>query len=94
LDNDDEKLMFAKAGASFEDITAADPNAALPGLNKGIWNISVVDALRELSAAIGEGRKLRVGATFFDGLANQRVLDAVKQSTKTRAWVDLPAERK
>ncbi|WP_207633083.1 Gfo/Idh/MocA family protein [Devosia aurantiaca] len=93
LDNDDEKLMFAKAGGSFEDITASDPNAALPGLNKGIWNVSVVAALRELTAAIAEGRKLRAGATFFDGLANQRVLDAVKQSTSTRAWVDLPAER-
>lgn len=93
LDNDDEKLMFAKAGGSFEDITADDPKAALPGLNKGIWNVSVVGALRELAAAITEGRKLQQGATFFDGLANQRVLDAVKQSTASRAWVDLPAER-
>lgn len=93
LDNDDEKLMFAKAGGSFEDITAPDPNAALPGLNKGIWNVSVVGALRELTAAITEGRNLRCGATFFDGLANQRVLDAVKDSTATRGWVDLPAER-
>ena len=93
LDNDDEKLRFAKAGGSFEDITVADPNAALPGLNKGIWNVSVVDALRELKSAMDEGRKLRRGATFFDGLANQLVLDGVKQSTKSRAWVDLPAER-
>ena len=93
LDNDDEKLLFAKAGGSFEDITAPDPNAALKGLNKGIWNVSVVDALREMSGAITEGRKLRAGATFFDGLANQQVLDAVKLSTRTRAWVDLPAER-
>ncbi|MDF2797983.1 MAG: gfo/Idh/MocA family oxidoreductase [Devosia sp.] len=93
LDNDDEKLLFAKAGGSFEDITQPDPNANLPGLNKGIWNVSVVGALRELSGAITEGRKLRAGATFFDGLANQRVLDAVKQSTASRAWVDLPAER-
>lgn len=93
LDNDDEKLMFAKAGGSFEEITASDPNAALPGLNKGIWNVSVVAALRELTSAIAKGRKLRAGATFFDGLANQFVLDAVKQSTATRAWVDLPAER-
>lgn len=92
LDNDDEKLMFAKAGGAFEDITADDPNAFLPGLNKGIWNVSVVAALRELTSAISEGRGLRAGATFFDGLANQRVLDAVKQSTTSRAWVDLPAE--
>ena len=93
LDNDDEKLLFAKAGGSFEDISAPDPAAALTGLNKGIWNVSVVGALRELAAAIAEGRKLTQGATFFDGLANQLVLDAVRQSTSSRAWVDLPAER-
>lgn len=90
----DERLLFSKAGGSFEDISVPDPNADLPGLNKGVWNVSVVAALRELAAAIGEGRPLRQGATFFDGLANQRILDAVKQSTATRAWVDLPAERR
>ena len=93
LDNDDEKLLFAKAGGAFEDITVDDSNAQLSGLNKGIWNVSVVGALRELTAAITENRPLRAGATFHDGLANQRVLDAVKQSTASRAWVDLPAER-
>ncbi|KKB80858.1 oxidoreductase [Devosia soli] len=90
LDNDTERLMFAKAGESFKDITVDDPNAQLPGLNKGIWNVSVVAALRELTAAIREGRALGRGATFHDGLKNQQVLDAVKTSTQTRAWVDLP----
>lgn len=92
LDNEDEKLRFAKAGGGFEDITVADPNAALPGLNKGVWNVSVVGALREMAQAIAQGRPLARGATFQDGVANQRVLDAVKQSTQSRAWVDLPAE--
>jgi len=92
LANEDEKLYFAKAGQGFEEITQPDPNAALEGLNKGIWNVSVVAALREVAAAIREGRRLKQGASFFDGLANQRVLDAVLTSTKSRAWVDLPAE--
>lgn len=92
LDNSDEKLLYAKAGGSFEDITVNDPNASLSGVNKGIWNVSVVAALQEMTAAIAEGRPLARGATFFDGLANQLVLDAVKQSTRSRAWVDLPAE--
>lgn len=92
LSNEDEKLFFAKAGGSFEEITVADPNAALAGLNPGIWNVSLVAALRELTAAIGERRALKSGATFRDGLANQRVLDAVKVSTNERRWIDLPAE--
>ncbi len=82
--------MFARAGEAFSDITVDDPNAQLPGLNKGIWNVSVVAALRELTGAIREGRALRQGATFEDGLKNQQVLDAVKQSTQTRSWVDVP----
>jgi predicted dehydrogenase len=94
LNNEDEKLWFAKAGQGFEEITAGDPNAGLPGLNKGIWNVSVVAALREFAAAITEGRQIREGASFFDGLANQRVLDAVQEATRTRAWVDLPAEER
>lgn len=94
LDNETETLMFARAGQSFQDISIVDPNAALPGLNKGIWNVSVVAALREMAAAIMANRRLQAGATFFDGVANQRVLDAVKHSTVSRRWVDLPAEER
>ncbi len=87
LDNADEKLWFAKAGHGFEEITEVDPNAALPSLNPGIWNVSVVAVMRELAAAISEGRTLTRGATFVDGLANQKVLDAVRLSGTERRWV-------
>lgn len=87
LNNDDERLWLAKAGGGFEDITEADPNAALPGLNAGIWNVSVVAVMQELCGAIRERRPLARGATFADGLANQRVLDAVRQSGAERRWV-------
>lgn len=87
LSNDDERLWFAKAGQGFEDITEADPNAALPGVNPGIWNVSVVALMQELAAAIREERPLARGATFADGLANQRLLDAVRLSGTERRWV-------
>ncbi|AXC48424.1 gfo/Idh/MocA family oxidoreductase [Paracoccus suum] len=87
LDNADETLWFAPAGGEFRDITVKDPNAGLPGLNKGVWNVSVVSALREMAAAITEGRPLARGATFADGLANQKVLDAVRLSGRERRWV-------
>ncbi len=90
LSNGDEKLWFAKAGdKGFSEITETDPNAGLEGLNKGIWNVSVLSALRELVAAIGEKRALQKGATFVDGLRNQMVLDAVVASTKSRCWETL-----
>ena len=54
-----------------------------------IWNVSVLPALRELTAAIAEKRELQRGATFVDGLRNQMVLDAVTASTASRKWEDL-----
>jgi predicted dehydrogenase len=80
LDNADEKLWFAKAGQGFEEITEPDPNASLPGLNKGIWNVSVVALMQEAASAIRDGRQPTRGATFRDGFLNQRVLDAVRLS--------------
>lgn len=85
--NNDERLLFAKAGGDFEDISARDPNAQLAGVNPGIWNVSVVSLMREFASAIAEGRPPSRGATFHDGLANQRVLDAVRMSGDERRWV-------
>ena len=87
LSNDDERLYFARRGEDFREITVPDPNAELPGVNPGIWNVSVVALMRELAAAIREGRPPARGATFADGLANQRVLDAVRLSGAERRWV-------
>lgn len=87
LSNDDERLYFARAGDDFEEITVPDPNAELDGVNKGIWNVSVVALMQELATAIREGRKPSRGATFVDGLANQQVLDAVRVSEAERRWV-------
>lgn len=87
LSNDDERLHFAPAGEEFRDITVPDANAELPGVNAGIWNVSVVALMQELCAAIREGRKPARGATFADGLANQMVLDAVRMSGIERCWV-------
>jgi len=87
LDNADERLLFARAGGDFEDITVTDPSVDLPGVNAGIWNVSVVALMRELCGAIQEGRKPTRGATFADGLANQIVLDAVRISGTERRWV-------
>lgn len=90
LNNSDEKLMVAKAGEPFQDVSEVDPNASLPGVNKGIWNVSVVGVMRELAGAITERRPPKEGATFYDGWRNQIVLDSVLQSAVERRWVSLP----
>ena len=90
LSNDTERLLYAPSGQPLAELVIEDPYATLEGLKPGIWNQSVVGALRELCGAITEGRALREGATFKDGLRNQRVLDAIKQSELERRWISLP----
>lgn len=87
----DERLMVARAGQPFEDMSIEDPNESLPGVNKGVWSVSVVGLVRELVAAIAEKRQPRHGATFHDGWRNQLVLDAVLRSSRERRWIDVPA---
>lgn len=87
LSNGDERLYFGRAGGALEEITVSDPNADLPGVNAGIWNVSVVALMKELTDAIREDRPLGHGATFVDGLENQRVLDAVRLSGEEHRWV-------
>ena len=89
LSNDTERLMFARAGEPLAECEVPEPLAGLPGIGPGIWNQSVVGAMRELVSAIGERRPLREGATFFDGVRNQYVLDAVRASARERRSIDL-----
>lgn len=83
----DEKLMVARAGEDYQDMTQTDPNAALPGIGKGIWNVSVVAMMGEIIAAIREGRPVREAATFADGVQCQLAMDAVRASSRQRRWM-------
>ena len=85
----DEKLLLARAGEAFEDMSLSDPNASLPGIGTGIWNVSFVALMQELTAAIRDGRELSWGATFADGHQCQRAMDALKRSSSERRWVAL-----
>ena len=89
LEDKTEEILFAKKGEDFKKLSFEDPKASLDGVNKGIWNVSVVSLLEELTSAIKENRSLNEGSTFEDGLKNQLVVDAVFQSTKERKWIDL-----
>jgi predicted dehydrogenase len=88
LDND-EKLMVARAGEDYQDMSETDPNAGLPGINKGIWNVSVVAMMQEIMSAIREGRPTQTAATFSDGLQTQLAMDAIRQSSRERRWIQL-----
>lgn len=90
LSNDTERLLFGRTGEPLTEVQVENPYATLAGLQPGIWNQSVLGALRELCEAIQESRPLREGATFLDGLRNQLVLDAIRSSELERRWIALP----
>ncbi|MBA3867870.1 MAG: Gfo/Idh/MocA family oxidoreductase [Anaerolineae bacterium] len=89
LTEGEEKLWLAKAGEDFVDVSESDPNANLPGIGKGIWNISFVALIQETTNAIREGRGVTWGATFADGFKTQQAMDAIRLSSQERRWVDL-----
>lgn len=85
----DEQLMVARAGEDYVDMSESDPNAELPGVNKGIWNVSVVAMMQEIIAAIRDGRRTQTAATFTDGLKTQIAMDALRQSEQERRWISV-----
>jgi predicted dehydrogenase len=89
LADKDERLLVARAGEEFQDMSETDPNAGRPGVGKGIWNVSFVGLIQEATAAIREKRATREGATFADGLKCQQAMDAVRQSWAERRWIAL-----
>ncbi|MGB1285158.1 MAG: Gfo/Idh/MocA family protein [Aggregatilineales bacterium] len=89
LSNSDEKLLVAKAGEDYKDMSVIDLNAEFEGINPGIWNVSFVGLMQELTGAIREDRKLTQGATFADGHQTQIAMDAIRQSSTERRWIDL-----
>ncbi len=89
LAESDDKLLVARAGEDFEDMSLPDRNADLAGIGTGIWNVSFVALMQELTGAIREKRQLARGATFEDGHQCQIALDAVRQSSRERRWVTL-----
>ena len=82
-------MWLAKPGEDFVDVSESDANASLPGIGKGIWNVSFVGLMQEATAAIREGRRVQWGATFADGLKCQQAMDAIRLSSQERRWVAL-----
>lgn len=89
LSESDEQLLVARAGEEFQDMSLRDSNADRPGIGTGIWNVSFVALMEELTAAIRAKRQLAWGATFEDGHQCQIALDAIRQSSRERRWVAL-----
>jgi predicted dehydrogenase len=79
----ESRLELGRPGEPLEDVTAPDE---LLGRTKpnSMWARGFVRLLRDFVGAAGGGRPAGEPATFADGLAVQRVLDAVRAGGATR----------
>ncbi|HUP46250.1 MAG TPA: Gfo/Idh/MocA family oxidoreductase [Thermoanaerobaculia bacterium] len=86
-----EELLYAKPAAPYERIVGGELQK-LPGNSPGgAFGTGTLLLGRALRAAIDEGDRsaLSLAATFEDGLAQQRVLDAARRSAQTEGrWTE------
>jgi predicted dehydrogenase len=88
LDGDD-RLWGARGGQGLEELTEPETRTPPPGMEyASLWGLSFLRLAEHLVRATLDGAPVAPAATFEDGLAVQRVLDAVRQATRT-AWVEV-----
>jgi predicted dehydrogenase len=83
-----EEVLISKAGAPFTRFTGGE-KAQLPGNSHGgAFGSGTLHLGRALRAALDDGDRdaLAPAATFEDGLAQQRVLDAVRRASASGEW--------
>jgi predicted dehydrogenase len=88
-----EELLLAKRGAKTFERAAGGPMESRPGNSMGgAFGTGTLLLGRALRAALDDGDRsaLANAATFADGLAQQRVLDAARESSRRGgAWVSV-----
>lgn len=81
LDGEEKLTMIRKTSAT-HDITEKDPLLTVPWVSGSIWRASFAHMVNSIISSIQEGQEYR-GASFIDGLMNQRIIDAVRLSSDT-----------
>ena len=83
LDGED-RLWGARRGETLADLSEPETLTPPPGMKYvSLWGVSFVRLVEHLVQATLDGGPVTPAATFQDGLAVQRVLDAVRRTTRT-----------
>jgi predicted dehydrogenase len=83
----EDRLWGARQGKALADLTEPETLKPAPGMEYvSLWGVSFVRLADHLISAVLDGAPVAPAATFQDGLAVQRVLDAVRRTTRT-GWV-------
>lgn len=82
---DDERLWGARRGGAWRELTEPETLPVPPGMDYApLWGLSFVRLAQHLTEVLLDGAPLAPAATYRDGLATQRVLDAVR--TAGASW--------
>jgi predicted dehydrogenase len=82
-----DRLWGGKLGEPLGELTEAETLPTPPGMQYvSLWGLSFVRLVDHLVPAVLDGAPVAPAATFRDGVAVQRVLDAVRQSSRS-GWV-------
>ncbi|HSE94979.1 MAG TPA: Gfo/Idh/MocA family oxidoreductase, partial [Methylomirabilota bacterium] len=82
-----ERLWGAARGHALAELTEPETVTPPPGLEyTPLWGLSFIRLVDHLIAATLDRAPVAPAATFRDGLAVQRVLDAVRQAA-SQAWI-------
>ena len=82
-----DRLWGGRLGEPLAELTEPETLPTPPGMQYvSLWGLSFVRLVDHLVQATLDGAPVAPAATFRDGLAVQRVLDAVRKATQT-AWV-------
>ncbi len=86
-----ERLWGAPAGKELVELTEPETLGPPPGMTYvPLWGLSFIRLVDHLAAAILDGAPVAPAATFDDGLAVQRVMDAVRAGGP-RQWAPVRA---
>jgi predicted dehydrogenase len=87
------KLWGARKGEEdFKDLSVSDPLASVEGVFKNVWTRSFAHQARYLVDVIRVGGTVERGATFYDGMRCQEVMDAAKRAWEQQMWVEIGRE--
>jgi predicted dehydrogenase len=84
------RLWGARKGeADFKDLSVPDPLASVEGVSKNVWTRSFAHLAKYLVDVIRTGGAVEKGATFYDGMRCQEVMDAARRSWEEERWVEI-----
>lgn len=85
----DEKLFAGHHKETLAEVTDLEPLPVVPGMPEGVFPRSFALLSQYVIEYLSQGKRPAIGATFYDGMRCQAVMDAVRKSDRSGRWVKI-----